>query len=161
MAEKIKQKQNQETQVDSRIENLTLNEQLATNGLRNFHRSELAQTFNRILSSQLIKQGLSQTEAEIIVAWVAWDAGQYLREAVEENNNSQDSAIINIYKNVNQEEDSSPYKSIETYLAEQIAPKPQEKVFDEEFSFADIYVPLKAQPVDANGKVINFAISRR
>ena len=155
LAEKISQEQNQENQVDSRIENLTLDQKLATNALRNFHRSELAQTFNQILSSQLIEQGLIQTEAEIIVAWVAWKTGHYLKEVIEATRtiNSKESAVIDIYKNTSQEDDSSPYKSIETYLTEQIATKPQKKVFSEKFSFADIYVPLKVAPVDANGKV--------
>ena len=155
LADKIKQEQDQEIRVDSRIEKLTLNRELAANALRNFHRSELAQTFNQILSSQLIEQGLSQTEAEIIVAWVAWETGSYLNAAVEEYCSSEELAIIGVsfYTNASQEEDSKPYKSIETYLAEQITTKPKEKVFNEEFSFADIYVPLKAAPVDANGKV--------
>ncbi|MDJ0593614.1 MAG: pentapeptide repeat-containing protein [Pleurocapsa sp. MO_226.B13] len=159
LAEKISPEQNQETQVDSRIENLTLDRELATNALRNFHRSELAQTFNQILSSRLDNKGLSQTEVEIIVSWVAWETGRYLKEEVEETSDSQNLLdfnifnILNIYSNASQQDDSSPYKSIETYLKKQIESQPQEKVFNEEFSFADIYVPLKAAPVDANGKV--------
>ncbi len=153
LGKKIDQEQNEETKVDSRIKNLTLNEQLATNALRNFHRSELAQTFNQILSDQLIKQGLSETEVKIIVSWVAWETGRYLKEAVEETSRSTNLSAINIYKNASQEEDSSPYKSIECYLEEQIATLPKKKVFKEEFSFADIYIPLKATSVDANGNV--------
>ncbi|MEO0834668.1 MAG: hypothetical protein AAFY16_01505 [Cyanobacteria bacterium J06642_3] len=153
LAEKINHTQNQELQVDSKLENLTLDRQLAVNALRNFHSSELAHTFNQILSAQLIEQKLSQTETKIIVAWVAWKTGLYLKEAVAEYSNSQELAIIGIYKNASQSEDLSPYKSIETYLAEQITTKPQETVFNEKFSFQDIYVPLKATSVDANGKV--------
>ncbi len=153
LKEKISQDLDRETHVDSRIDNLNLDQELATNALRNFHKSELAQTYNQILSSQLIEQGLSETEIDIVVAWVAWETGRYLKEAVEEYSSSKELAIIGIYKNASQEDDSSPYKSIETYLVEQIATKPLEKVFNEEFSFADIYVPLKAAPVDGNGKV--------
>ena len=50
--------------------------------------------------------------------------------------NFENLSAINIYKNTSQEDDSSPYKSIAIYLAEQIATKPKEKVFNEEFSFA-------------------------
>ncbi len=161
LAEKIKPEQNQEIQVDSNIANLILNEQLATNALRNFHRSELAQTFNQILSSQLIKQGFNQTEVEIIVPWVAWEAGRYLKEEVKvlkekETSNSKNLLAFNlssIYINASQEDDHSPYKSIEAYLAKQIATQPQEKVFNEEFTFADIYVHLKPETVYANSKV--------
>ena len=153
LAGKINPEQNQATKVDSRIENLTLDRELATNALRNFHTSELAQTFNLILSSQLSEQGFRETEVEIIVAWVAWSTGRYLRKAIVESVKSENSEIINIYQASNLQDDLSPYKSIETYLAGQIATKPQEKVFNEEFSFEDIYIPLKATPVDANGKV--------
>ena len=158
LKKKISKEQNQENQVDKKIEieNLILDRELAANALRNFHSSELAQTFNQILSSQLIKQRLSQLDAKVIVSWVAWEAGRYLKEAVDEYSNSSESVIIGIYKNANQEEDSSSYKSIENYLEEQIATKPKEKVFNENFSFADIYVPLKATLVNANGKVNRY-----
>ena len=134
LAEKIKQKQIQETQVDSRIENLTLNEQLATNTLRSFHKSELAQKFNEILSSQLVKQGLMPTESEIISVWVAWKTGLYLRKVILESIKYANTEIISIYQTENLEEDLAPYKSIELYLSEQIITQPQEKVFNEEFS---------------------------
>ncbi|MEM9272809.1 MAG: pentapeptide repeat-containing protein [Cyanobacteria bacterium P01_F01_bin.143] len=153
LKEKLSQEQNIDNQVDPSLENLTLNRELATNALRNFHTSELAQRYNKILSSQLVEQEFSKTEADIIVTWVAWKAGHYLKEAVEEYSNLSYSGIISIYKHGNYEEYSKPFKSIELYLVEQIATKPQEKVFNEEFSFADIYVPLKAKLVDANGKV--------
>jgi uncharacterized protein YjbI with pentapeptide repeats len=50
-------------------------------------------------------------------------------------------------------QESDKYDSIDTYLTEQIATKPLEKVFAESFTFRDIYVPLKAKPVDKNGDV--------
>ncbi|KKJ00559.1 hypothetical protein PROH_10420 [Prochlorothrix hollandica PCC 9006 = CALU 1027] len=45
------------------------------------------------------------------------------------------------------------YQSLERYLEEVIAPKPQEKVFGESFTFQDIYVPLLAQPLRSDGEV--------
>jgi len=46
-------------------------------------------------------------------------------------------------------------KSIEAYLEQQIKPKPDEKIFDEEnITFRDLYVPLQVQVLDDNGKPI-------
>ena len=53
LAEKFNQEKNRKQQVDERIEQLTLNAELATNVLRNFPESELVQTYNEILISLL------------------------------------------------------------------------------------------------------------
>ena len=45
--------------------------------------------------------------------------------------------------------------SIETYLREEIEPLPRERVFNEEFSFEDIYVPLKAISLESGGNRIS------
>ncbi|MEM8720416.1 MAG: pentapeptide repeat-containing protein [Cyanobacteria bacterium P01_G01_bin.39] len=153
LAAKIKPEQSQEIQIDSKIENLTLDHQLAINALSNFPASELAQTFNQILSSRLISQGLDEMEAHIIVSWVAWKTIDFFDSTLAEFRDSDNLKIINIYRNTVPNEDSRQYTSIEIYLAKQIATKPRETVFNEEFSFEDIYVPLKAAPVDTNGKV--------
>ena len=53
--------------------------------------------------------------------------------------------------------------SIETYLKEWIAPRPHEQMFGEAFSFKDIYIPLRAQPlmpladVDAGQATLDLA----
>jgi len=49
------------------------------------------------------------------------------------------------------------YLSIDTYLEEKIKPLPNEKVFKEEFSFQDIYVPLKAEYLTFDGNKTNEA----
>jgi hypothetical protein len=43
------------------------------------------------------------------------------------------------------------YQKVKTYLAQEIATAPNQKVFADDFSFEDIYVSLKTQPIDANG----------
>ncbi|WP_338043144.1 NACHT domain-containing protein, partial [Okeania hirsuta] len=45
------------------------------------------------------------------------------------------------------------YGSIDNYLKEAITTKPQEKVFDENFTFRQIYVPLEVKPVNSDGKI--------
>ncbi|MCC3555027.1 pentapeptide repeat-containing protein [Microcoleus sp. PH2017_35_SFW_U_B] len=54
-------------------------------------------------------------------------------------------------------EEQQKYHSIDKYLEDQVADKPKEKVFAEEFTFKDIYVPLKAKPIDKNGDPIEYA----
>jgi hypothetical protein len=51
------------------------------------------------------------------------------------------------------QQEPDKYDSIDAYLREQIVAKPLEKVFAESFTFRDIYVPLKAKPVNKNGDV--------
>jgi hypothetical protein len=50
-------------------------------------------------------------------------------------------------------EEQEKYHSIDNYLQEQIASLPLQPVFAENFSFKDIYVPLKAKAIDVNGEV--------
>ena len=46
------------------------------------------------------------------------------------------------------------YQKVKTYLEQEIATAPNERVFAEKFTFKDIYVSLKTQPIDANGQRI-------
>ncbi len=152
---KIRPNQDGKTQPDEALGKFILNQELATNALRCFHRSELAQAFNRVLSDQLIQAELSEREAQMIVGWVAWKAQHYLKKAIDGAGDEVEegaSKLATIYSAA-QNTDPSQYQSIETYLKEQIANKPKETVFAESFTFEDIYVPLKISPVNANGKV--------
>ncbi len=127
-----------------------LNQELATNALRCFHRSELAAALNRVLCSYLEQQGLDKRERELIASWVAWKTESYLQTEIQQAEGL--SKLASIY-NAGAAIDPSPYSSIETYLTERIATKPEETVFAESFTFRDIYIPLKARPVDDNGKI--------
>ena len=73
---KIKPTQNSKTQPDERLGKFVLDRELATNALRCFHSSELAQALNRILSDQLIQAGLSEREAQMIATSVLDNPGQ-------------------------------------------------------------------------------------
>ena len=44
------------------------------------------------------------------------------------------------------------YQKVKTYLEQEIATAANQPVFVENFTFKDIHVPLKAQPIDAHGK---------
>jgi len=140
------------------LEPIALDRDLAINVLRCFHRSELAQLLNQVLSKELKRGRLSETECAISTGWVAWGTQTYLQQAIQEAGDAVDVESINLANiyNAAQESEPSAYRDIERYLSEKIAPLPQEKVFSESFSFAEIYVRLKAVPVDANGKIVDW-----
>jgi uncharacterized protein YjbI with pentapeptide repeats len=144
--------------VQQQIEKLgefQLDEHLARNALTCFHESELAQVLNQLLSTQLHQAGIAQNEAQIVAAWVAWGTHRHLKQALED---AEDSVrqMAQLYIAGRQQEPDK-YNSIDAYLTEQIAAKPREKVFAESFTFRDIYVPLKAKPVNQNGEVYEEA----
>ena len=138
-------------QQSEKLGQFQLDEHLARNALTCFHESELAQALNQLLSTQLQQAGMVQNDAQIVAAWVAWGTHRHLKKALED---AEDSVrqIAELYMAGRQQEPDK-YDSIDAYLREQIATKPLEKVFAESFTFRDIYVPLKAMPVDKNGYV--------
>ena len=133
-----------------RLGEFLLDEHLARNVLTCFHESELAQVLNQVLSNQLQQAGINKYDAEILTAWVAWNTHPHLKIASEDAEDSVRKRAELYLAGRRQEADR--YYSINTYLNEQIASKPLEKVFAESFTFKDIYVPLKAKPVNKNGQ---------
>jgi len=137
-----------------------LDRELAIDALSFFHHSKLAGAFNQVLSKQLQQDGLNDAETQIVTAWVAWGAGSFLRDAIAQAGDSIDRDSHRIAKLYSAAPDNelSSYSSIEAYL-DKIAGYPQDKVFDEDFSFQDIYVPLEAKSVYKNGKVRKYSNS--
>jgi hypothetical protein len=117
--------------------------------LFSFHDSELAQIFNSILSQRLIDGGLKEAAAKVLTERVARYAHRYFKESVGEIKDKIP-ALASIY-GAGWEEEERRHHSIDRYLTEVIAAKPNEKVFDEDFSFADIYVSLEVQDVKNDG----------
>ncbi|MGQ4648483.1 NACHT domain-containing protein [Lyngbya aestuarii] len=131
-----------------------LDEELAKNALGCFHKSELAQAFNQQLSAQLQQVGIDKYQAAIISGWVAWGTHRYMMPALSEAEDSVE-PLAKLYA-AGKGAEVDKYESVEEYLQEQISPNknnPRWRVFDEEFTFPDIYVPLQARQLDANGKV--------
>ena len=120
-----------------------------------FHSSPIAEKFNQVLSARLQQAGLEAAAAETLTQRVAWNTPPYLQQAFKALTEAggEVSYLAQQYHDGWRKE-LEKYDSIEEYLETQIAKLPQETVFDEEFSFADIYVPLKAKPVDRNGNEV-------
>ncbi|HAX75029.1 MAG TPA: hypothetical protein DCY88_04130 [Cyanobacteria bacterium UBA11372] len=132
-----------------KLQEFQLDENLAKNALQCFPKSELAQVLNRLFSTQLQQAGIDKNHAQLLTAWVAWGTPKYLKPATAEIPDSV-KQLAEVYLTGQQPD---KYDSIDAYLKERIATKPQEKVFDETFTFQDIYVPLKARRLDGNGKL--------
>ncbi|TAG67800.1 MAG: hypothetical protein EAZ25_06050 [Oscillatoriales cyanobacterium] len=132
-------------QLLKKLADLEFSDKAARETVNCFRDSILAKEFNIVLSERLEQAGLEGSQAKILTKRVAANTHRYLIEAWAEPSFSE------------WREEQQKYQSIDEYLEEQIADKPKEKVFAEEFTFKDIYVPLKAKPIDKNGKPINDA----
>ncbi len=128
-----------------------LTEQEARQTLICFHESQLARIFNRLLSQRLQEAGLSPDESERTSDRISRSTHRYLKEIVAEVRD-QVKRLAAVYGE-GWFQDQERYASVDRYLEEVIARKPQETVFDEPFTFADLYVPLRVQPVNKEGKI--------
>ena len=128
-----------------------LTEQEARKTLICFHESQLALIFNDLLSRRLQEAGLSPEESERTTERIARGTHRYLKEIVAEVRD-QVKRLAAVYGE-GWFQDQERYASVDRYLEEVIARKPQETVFDEPFTFADLYVPLRMRPVNKEGKL--------
>ena len=133
------------------LADLEISDKAAKDTVICFPDSMLATEFNRVLSQRLQQAGLKADEAHILTKRVAANTHRYLIEAWAVSGEAM--------KHLGQpsisewREEQEKYQSLDKYLQEQIASLPLEPVFAENFSFKDIYVPLKARPIDKNGAV--------
>ncbi|MDY6806256.1 MAG: pentapeptide repeat-containing protein [Cyanobacteriota bacterium] len=127
----------------------------ARNTLICFHDSPLAKAFNEILQGRLVESGLAVDVAATVTERVSRNTHRYMKEMVAELKDSI-KKLAGIYGD-GWQRDLQAYVSIDKYLLDVIAKKPEEKVFDEEFAFEDVYVPLEVQLLKSDGEVERFA----
>ena len=120
-----------------------------------FHESLITKRINGILFARLIESGCEDSEAKILVDRVATNTHKYINQVIPELGDSA-KRLLKWYSSGGKEK-FEKYVSIDTYLEEKITPLPKEKVFKEEFSFQDIYVPLKAKSLTFEGQEIDDA----
>jgi uncharacterized protein YjbI with pentapeptide repeats len=128
---------------------LELDEQDFIDVIGCFHESKLAIAFNQILSARLQSTRFNQNSINRLIQRVAWNTYRYIIQACVNSGGILKSVPRPAFGNWRQEEQK--FHSIDRYLQEYIAHQPREKVFEEQFCFTDIYVPLKAREVDSNG----------
>jgi len=139
-------------QLIKKLADLEFSDKAAKETVICFRDSILAKEFNQVLSKRLQQAGLNADESQILTKRVAANTHRYLIEAWAVSGDA--------IKELGQpsfsewQEEQKKYQSIDKYLQEQIASLPQKPVFEEKFSFKDIYVPLKAKPIDQNGNLV-------
>lgn len=126
-------------------------DRLARDTLLCFHASPLAEEFNAVLAVRLQEAGLAEAQAYKVTERVSRNTHRYLKEAVAQVRDKA-KVLAAAYGGDGWLRDLETYSSLEKYLEETIASKPEQTVFDEEFTFRDIYVPLEVKPV-RDGKV--------
>ncbi len=117
--------------------------------LLDFPNSELAARFNHILSTWLEQQAMQPQQASQAVSQIAAETGSRLLPALEAL--GEFSPWLERYRETELSQ-IERHLSIEAYLEDQIAARPQELVFNESFSLREIYVPLSAQPLTHAGE---------
>jgi len=120
-----------------------------------FHETNLAQYFGRVLSVRLGDAGLEEHVADIWTRRVARNIYRYLFQSCMESREDVRTQTLPAFSKWDPAQ--KLYKSIEDYLGDNIVKNQKDTVFGEQFTFWDIYVPLKAKPVDRNGKVNKYA----
>ncbi|MGB3534932.1 MAG: pentapeptide repeat-containing protein [Microcoleaceae cyanobacterium] len=126
-------------------------EREAKNALISFHYSRLATEFNSILEKRLQESGLTEEAAKITTERISRDTHRYMKQAVAEVRDSA-KRLAGIYGD-GWLRDLEVYESIDQYLENIIAKQPEENVFNQDFTFRDIYIPLEVKAVNSDGEV--------
>lgn len=134
---------------------MELNDQEAKRALVCFHESKLAEEFNKVLLARFQQAGLDEAEAKTLTERVARNTHRYINQALADASDKV-KPLAELYRNGGRQV-LEKYQSIDAYLEEQISTQPDEKVLAKSFTFRDMYVPLKAKPVDSNGQLVEKA----
>ncbi|NET55236.1 MAG: NACHT domain-containing protein [Symploca sp. SIO2E6] len=140
---------------------LELDQGLVKGALTYFPESLLGQALNQQLSSFLKQAGLEQDIIPIVTGWVAWGTKAGVESLLKYESEALRQHLGLLLAAATERGATQKYGSIESYLTEQISPDPSEPRLREQWQvlgeksmrLPDIYVPLKAKLVDANGKV--------
>jgi uncharacterized protein YjbI with pentapeptide repeats len=112
-----------------------------------FYGSKLASNFDSILMKRFQESGLNEDEAKILTARISRHTHRYLLDIVVELGDKVKN-LAAIYPAEGRRNNIDTYMSIDRYLEKNIKTLPDKKVFKENFSYKDIYVPLNARCLD-------------
>lgn len=133
---------------------LEISDREARRAIVSFQESELATELNQVLRSRLEDAGLAINEAALLCDRVSRTVPRILSEELAKAAD-QLKPLAELYR-LGGQAVLERTQSLEDYLAKEIASKPQEKVFDEaHLTFQDLYVRLKVQLLDQDGKAID------
>nr|WP_293144816.1 pentapeptide repeat-containing protein [Okeania sp. SIO3I5] len=145
-------------QINKLDEEVYFNDRDAKDTLICFYDSPLRKKFDDILLARLKESSLDENTAKIVTERISRNTHRYMKQAVSEVKDDA-KKLAGIYGD-GWQQDLEVYGSIDKYLEDNIATKPQEKVFDENFSFKQVYVPLEVKSVNSDGKVEERARSQ-
>ncbi|MBD2535756.1 pentapeptide repeat-containing protein [Nostoc flagelliforme FACHB-838] len=138
---------------------LELDNSKAEEALKQFPNSTLGQALNQELSSYLETKGIRPEIASLVTGCVAWDTYNYIKQLFSYESEDVRQILSLMIIAAQEVRANEKYASIKLYLKEQISPSYSDpllmerwKVIGEEFKITEIYVPLKAQLLDNNGK---------
>ncbi len=138
-------------QIKKLDEEIDFNYRDARDTLIFFYDSPLRKKYDEILLARFQESGLDENTAKIVTERISRTTHRYMKEAVSEVKDDA-KKLAGIYGD-GWQRDLEVYGSIDKYLEEKIAKKPDKEVFDENFSFRQIYVPLEVKPVKSGGKI--------
>ncbi|NEO57719.1 MAG: low-complexity protein [Okeania sp. SIO3B5] len=138
-------------QINKLDKEINFNERDAKDTLICFYDSPLRKKIDEILLARLKKSYLDENTAKVVTERISRSTHRYIKEIVVEVKDDA-KKLAGIYGD-SWQQDLEAYGSIDKYLKEAIATKPQEKVFDENFTFWQIYVSLEVKPVNFDGTV--------
>ncbi|ESA36555.1 pentapeptide repeat protein [Leptolyngbya sp. Heron Island J] len=128
------------------LDSIELGDIEARQALLYFHESKLAKAYGEVLTTRLIDLGVKSAVATKISDKLARETNRIMMPVLVDNSGSVKKLVE--WHRIGGDAVLEKYISIDTYLEECIAPRPHESVFAENFSYKDIYVPLKAQPLE-------------
>ena len=146
-----------EKQIKKLDEGVSLNDGDTEKTLICFYDSPLREKFDNVVLARLKESGLDEKRAKIVTERISRSTHRYMKEAVSEVKDDA-KKLAGIYGYCWQQ-DLEVYGSVDGYLKNKVARLPEEKVFDESFSFQDIYVPLEVESV-SDGEVDKDAESQ-
>ena len=118
--------------------------------LFHFHESSLAGELNSFLEERLTESGLEAAEAKIVAERISRGAYRYERKAIADLHDTA-KELANLCGTSGWKEDEEKQHNLDEYLWE-IGKATQERIFGEEFTYQDLYVPLEVKPV-VNGEM--------
>jgi uncharacterized protein YjbI with pentapeptide repeats len=124
----------------------------AVKALRCFHESKVAQAYNRILMARLQESGLAADEAQRVTERISRNTHRHMKRSVAEVREAVPKLAALYGEGWLRDEKTA--SSLDEYLENPergIASKPIETVFDEAFTFRDIYVPMRVKPLGEKG----------
>ncbi|TAF08968.1 MAG: NACHT domain-containing protein [Nostocales cyanobacterium] len=128
------------------IQSIELDYETAKNTIYCFHESELAAAFNQILLARLVAPNITKFLVNLLTRRIAANTHRYIIHTWMKVGENIQNLIDNTCKEWQQQQPI--IQGIDEYLKAYIATQPLTDFFDQSYFWKDIYIPLKAQPID-------------